>query len=436
MKYETMTKAVFEQRPNRFIAHCKLQGKVVVAHVKNTGRCREFLLPGAKVWLQDHRQEKKQRKTEFSLIAVEKETEQGTLLINMDSQAPNRVAEEGLLDGSIRLPLAEGEEICSVRREVTFGNSRFDLQVCTNRKIWYVEVKGVTLEETEQGIRTARFPDAPTERGVKHIHELTAAKEAGHGAAVLFIIQMPQVDLFRPNWQTHCDFGIALQQAQKAGVAVLAYDCTVTPDSLTAAKPVEVELSSSETALWFFTDDKEPLLRLLDEEDRTLLSTLHKEKAGEQSALAQALMKRAVKELGFSAVQIMRSEKGAPITDQKGLYVSASHTEGCCAAAAALHPVGIDVESIAAAREKVITRMFSKGEQAYLDSCGDRDLAFTKLWTLKEAYGKMRGIGLSAVKEVEFFEEDGPLICTDRNVRISTEQRDDYLISKVEYGSD
>lgn len=436
MKYETMTKAVFEQRPNRFIAHCKLQGKVVVAHVKNTGRCREFLLPGAKVWLQDHRQEKKQRKTEFSLIAVEKETEQGTLLINMDSQAPNRVAEEGLLDGSIRLPLAEGEEICSVRREVTFGNSRFDLQVCTNRKIWYVEVKGVTLEETEQGIRTARFPDAPTERGVKHIHELTAAKEAGHGAAVLFIIQMPQVDLFRPNWQTHCDFGISLQQAQKAGVAVLAYDCTVTPDSLTAAKPVEVELSSSETALWFFTDDKEPLLRLLDEEDRTLLSTLHKEKAGEQSALAQALMKRAAKELGFSAVQIMRSEKGAPITDQKGLYVSASHTEGCCAAAAALHPVGIDVESIAAAREKVITRMFSKGEQAYLDSCGDRDLAFTKLWTLKEAYGKMRGIGLSAVKEVEFFEEDGPLICTDRNVRISTEQRDDYLISKVEYGSD
>lgn len=436
MKYDTMTDAVFEQRPNRFLAHCKLQGETVVAHVKNTGRCRELLLPGVKVWLQDHRQEKKQRKTEFSLIAVEKETEQGTLLINMDSQAPNQVAEEGLMSGSIQLPLAEGEEICSVRREVTFGSSRFDLQVCTNQRIWYVEVKGVTLEESRQGIRTARFPDAPTQRGVKHIHELIAAKEAGYGAALLFLIQMTQVDQFRPNWQTHCDFGFALQQAQKAGVAVLAYDCRVTQASLTAAKPVKVNLSSCETALWFSADEKESLLALLDEEDGELLSTLHRGKAGEQSALVQALMKQAAKELGFSAVKITRNEKGAPITNRKELFVSASHTEGCCAAAAALHPVGIDAEVIGEAREKVIARLFSKREQAYLDACEDRNLAFTRLWTLKEAYGKMRGVGLSVAKEVEFFEENGLLICTDRGLKISTEQQNNKLISKVELGSD
>ena len=156
MKYESMTDAVFLQRPNRFIAQCERNGETVVAHVKNTGRCRELLLPGSRVWLQDHRGELKQRKTDFSLIAVEKQTEQGPLLINMDSQAPNKIAEEGLLDGSIRLPLDEGEEIVSVRREVSFGNSRFDLKVTTNRKIWYVEVKGVTLEDTVNGFRTAR----------------------------------------------------------------------------------------------------------------------------------------------------------------------------------------------------------------------------------------------------------------------------------------
>jgi len=238
MKYRSVVDAVFLQRPNRFIAHCLLNGEEVVAHVKNTGRCKELLLPGVPVILQDHRQEQGNRKTAFSLIAVEK----NGLLINMDSQAPNAVAEEALLNGSIQLPLEDGEEILSVRREVKYGQSRFDLKVTTNRKEWFVEVKGVTLEETVKGYRTARFPDAPTERGVKHIRELMEAKKAGCGAAVLFIIQMEDVDEFQPNRQTHAAFGHALREAQQAGVAVLAYDCHVEKDGFTPDKAVKVVL--------------------------------------------------------------------------------------------------------------------------------------------------------------------------------------------------
>lgn len=432
MKYESMVGAVFLQRPNRFLADCELQGESVVAHVKNTGRCRELLLPGVKVWLQDHRADPKQRKTSFSLIAVEKETAEGTMLINMDSQAPNKIAEEALLDGTIKLPLSEGEEILSIRREVTFGDSRFDLQVKTNQRLWYVEVKGVTLEETRNGFRTARFPDAPTERGAKHIHELIAAKEAGHGAAVLFIIQMPDVDVFRPNWRTHEAFGFALQQAQSAGVSVLAYDCSVRVGDVRAAEEVEVDLSATQTALWFSTDETELLLAELEEDDIQFLSTHHNGKAGEQSALAQALMKHAARQLGFPSVKITRDEKGAPITDVKGLYVSAAHTEGCCAAAASLHPIGIDAEPIAALREKVVKRLYSEKECAWMNAQSDKDKAFTMLWTLKEAYGKMRGVGLSAAKEVEFFD----IQCTDKSVQLQTKQQGNYLISIVEQGSD
>ncbi len=436
MKYGSMTDAVFVQRPNRFIAHCQRQGEAVVAHVKNTGRCRELLLPGVTVWLQDHRGERQQRKTEFSLIAVEKQTEQGTLLINMDSQAPNKIAEEALLNGRIKLPLEDGEEIISIRREVTFGSSRFDLQVTTNRRLWYVEVKGVTLEDTVEGYRTARFPDAPTERGVKHIHELIAAKRAGHGAAVLFIIQMPNVDEFRPNWRTHPDFGFALQQAENAGVAVLAYDCDVKVGEVSAAKKVSVELSSTQIALWFSTEDKAALLAELNREDLQLLSMLHHGKAAEQSALAQALMKRAARQLGFPQVLISRNEKGAPVAHLHGLYVSGSHTEGCCAAAASLAPVGIDVEPIAPLREKVAKRMYSEREQAWMYAHADPDEAFTLLWTLKEAYGKLCGEGLSAAKTVEFCEEDDRMLCSDESVRVRVNKQGNYLISVAESDSD
>ncbi len=239
MKYETVVDAVFLQRPNRFIAHCLLNGEEVVAHVKNTGRCKELLLPGVNVVLQDHRQEQGTRKTAFSLIAVEK----NGLLINMDSQAPNTVAEEALHNGSISLPLGMDEKILSIRREVKYGQSRFDLKVTTTQREWFVEVKGVTLEETVNGYRIARFPDAPTERGIKHIHELIQAKNDGYGTAILFIIQMENVDEFQPNWNTHQAFGCALQQAEEAGVSLLAYDCHVEKDGFAPADPVKVVLT-------------------------------------------------------------------------------------------------------------------------------------------------------------------------------------------------
>lgn len=246
MKYPKVADAVFLQRPNRFLARCLLNGEEVLAHVKNTGRCRELLVPGVRVYLQDHRGEEGKRKTVFSLIAVEKNTETGSLLVNLDSQAPNPVAEEGLKSGRIRLPLEEGEKLLSIRREVTYGGSRFDLMAESSQRRWYVEVKGVTLEETAGGERLVRFPDAPTQRGLKHVEELIRAKEAGFGAALLFLIQMEGADRFSPNWGTHEAFGHALRQAEKAGVALLAYDCTVEPDSLTAAKPVPIDLGEVE----------------------------------------------------------------------------------------------------------------------------------------------------------------------------------------------
>ena len=427
MKYANMTDAVFLQRPNRFIAHCSLNGEEVVAHVKNTGRCRELLIPGRKVWLQDHRGEAKSRKTNFSLIAVEK----GQLLINMDSQAPNAVAEEGLWSGAIQLPLEAGEEIIAICREVKYGDSRFDLQVSTNQKIWYVEVKGVTLEEDCFGQRTARFPDAPTERGIKHIHELISAKEAGHGAAVLFLIQMQDVERFTPNWRTHHAFGFALEQAQEAGVAVLAYDCLVSPDSLTVNHPVPAELSHRRVCAEFSTENKE-LLQILTEEDEAFLKAHHNGKARPASWLAQALMRRAAMELGFEDFKLSRSEAGAPVTDVKGLYVSASHTEGCVVGAASLHPVGIDAEPIASARDKVAQRMFHSSELEWMNAHPDKAYAFTLLWTLKEAYGKLRGVGLSAAKEVEFHFHNGVVFCSDPRLKITVEQRKNYIISIIE----
>lgn len=187
--------------------------------------------------------------------------------------------------------------------------------------------------------------------------------------------------------------------------------------------------------LWF-AEENNDVLSLLDEADQALLATLHKGKAKEQSSIAQALMKQAAMELGYSAVRITRSEKGAPVTDIPQLFVSATHTDGCCAAAAAHHPVGIDAQPVEACREKVMARLYSEKEQAFVCNHADKNYAFNLLWTLKEAYGKMKGVGLSAAKEVEFLWENGELHCSDRRLRFSSRQEKNILISTVEQLSD
>lgn len=214
MRYQRMEKAAFLARPNRFIAHVLLDGEEVVCHVKNTGRCRELLLPGAEVWLE--RGTNPQRKTLYDLIAVRK----GERLINMDAQAPNRVFAEW---ASQLEP-----EMTALRAEYTYGQSRLDFCLETPQGLHLVEVKGVTLEE---GGHT-RFPDAPTERGIKHLQELIRAVENGHKASVVFVIQMENVLDFAPNDATHPAFGAALRQAAAAGVQVVAVNCRVAPDSL------------------------------------------------------------------------------------------------------------------------------------------------------------------------------------------------------------
>ena len=226
MHYQTVVKGRFLRRPNRFIAHVETEDGVQICHVKNTGRCRELLLPGSAVYLE--RASNPARKTAYDLIAVEK----GDLLINMDAQAPNRVFHEWAAAGHF-LP-----GVRAIHPEYRYGASRLDFAIEAEDGLHLVEVKGVTLEEGG----TAKFPDAPTERGVKHIRELMAAVEAGIPAAIFFVIQMAGVDRFVPNDDTHPAFGQALREAAAAGVRVLAYDCAVTPDSLEIRAPVPVEL--------------------------------------------------------------------------------------------------------------------------------------------------------------------------------------------------
>ncbi|WP_293719663.1 DNA/RNA nuclease SfsA [uncultured Phascolarctobacterium sp.] len=222
MQYKEIKQGYFLARPNRFIAHIEIEGQVEVCHVKNTGRCRELLTPRAVVYVECHDDQK--RKTKYSLIAVKK----GGLLINMDSQAPNKVVNEWLQGGGL-VPA-----ITLLKPECKHGTSRFDFYVETLQQKLFIEVKGVTLEEN--GI--AMFPDAPTERGVKHLDELAQAVREGYAAAVIFVIQMRGVTCFKPNRRTHAAFAEALLRAQQAGVQVLAYDCKVTPDSLVLGEPV------------------------------------------------------------------------------------------------------------------------------------------------------------------------------------------------------
>lgn len=226
MKYRNITKGKFLSRPNRFIAQVELQGQVETVHVKNTGRCRELLIPGVEVILE--KSDNPSRKTGYDLIAVNKKGN----WINMDSQIPNKAAEEWLMKGEL-FP----EEI-TVHREKTYGNSRFDLYVESPCRKAFLEVKGVTLEE--DGI--ARFPDAPTKRGVKHIQELIHCLEDGYEAYLLFVIQMKGIQRFEPNWKTHPQLGEALIQAREAGVKLLAYDCLVTEDSIVVENSVPILL--------------------------------------------------------------------------------------------------------------------------------------------------------------------------------------------------
>ena len=226
MRYPNIHKATFLRRPNRFVAQVEWEGTEVTVHVKNTGRCRELLVPGATVYLV--RSDDPNRKTAFDLVAVEK----GELLVNMDSQAPNRVFGEWAASGAFVPGLT------LLRPETVWGDSRFDFYWEAGERKGFVEVKGCTLEDDG----AARFPDAPTLRGVKHLEELIRAKAAGYEAAVCFVLQMAPMKRFSPNDETHPAFGEALRRAAQAGVEFLAYECAVTPDSLRMTRPVPVIL--------------------------------------------------------------------------------------------------------------------------------------------------------------------------------------------------
>lgn len=230
MKYTKVIKSKFLARPNRFIAYCEVDGRQETVHVKNTGRCRELLVPGATVYLSVS--DNPDRKTKYDLIAVGKETPRGTIMINMDSQAPNASAFEWIQSGGI---FGEG---ATVRREVTYGKSRFDLYIEQGDRKAFVEVKGVTLEK--DGI--ASFPDAPTERGIKHINELISAQNDGFEAYILFVVQMKGIHTFTPNDETHKAFGDALRHAVESGVKILAYDCRVAPDEMIIDAPINIVL--------------------------------------------------------------------------------------------------------------------------------------------------------------------------------------------------
>ncbi len=228
MRYEQIVHGTFISRPNRFLARVKIDGVLHTVHVKNTGRCKELLQPDAEVVLEYHPDAAKiGRKTQYSLVGVYKELAGSTeeqqirMLVNMDSQAPNQVAREWLEQGGFERET--GMKVSGVRREVTYGQSRFDLAFQADGKPAFMEVKGVTLEVDG----TARFPDAPTERGVKHLRELQEAAAHGFGAYVLFVIQMKGIWRFEPNWETHEAFAQTLKTVSDNGVTVLAYDCLV-----------------------------------------------------------------------------------------------------------------------------------------------------------------------------------------------------------------
>ena len=258
MIYENIVQGKFVSRPNRFIAHVEIDGEEHVVHVKNTGRCKELLVPGAVVYLE--KSTNTSRSTAYDLIAVQK----GERIINMDSQIPNKVVAEWLKEGTFF------HDLVSLRPETTYGNSLFDLYVETSKEKVFIEVKGVTLEDEGE----VRFPDAPSERALKHVDELIKAKQEGYRAILIFVIQMKGVKWFTPNVNTQPEFGESLIRAAKAGVEIYAYDCEVTPDTIVMNEPVPVALSS-ENLKEFFRKDKlllvtNPLLKWYDTNKRTL----------------------------------------------------------------------------------------------------------------------------------------------------------------------
>ena len=225
MIYSCVKPGIFLERPNRFIARCEMEGVVHVCHVKNTGRCKELLVPGATVFLS--KASNPNRATQYDLIGVQK----GPRLINMDSQAPNQLFREWAISGGI-------PGLTLIKPEVFFGSSRFDFYLEAEGQKTFVEVKGVTLER--DGL--VLFPDAPTERGVRHVQELCRCVSEGYAAIIVFMIQMDNVRCFTPNDATHPAFGNALRAAREQGVRLLALDCHVTPESIEARNPVEIQL--------------------------------------------------------------------------------------------------------------------------------------------------------------------------------------------------
>ncbi len=235
MRYENIIKGKFISRPNRFIAMVEVEGESVKAHVKNTGRLGELLLPDAEVFLEDHEGRMGDRKLRYSLIGVVKEDEKGKRMVNIDSQAPNKVVKEAVQNG-ILMP-AGLKDVAYYKSEYKYGNSRFDFYAedSVGNKL-LGEIKGVTLEENGK----ARFPDAPTERGVKHIEELIEAIKQGYRACIVFVIKMKGVQSFSPNYDTHPEFGEALVKARDAGVEIIARDCIVGENELILDKNIEI----------------------------------------------------------------------------------------------------------------------------------------------------------------------------------------------------
>ena len=230
MKYDKkIIKAEFINRPNRFYSTVIVNGEEIKVHVPNTGRCREILIPGCTVFLRE--ETNPTRKTPYDLIAVYK----GNKLISIDSHIPNKVIDEALKNKKV-----EGlEEYTNILREKTFGKSRFDFKLSTDEgKEYFLEVKGVTLEENGH----SRFPDAPTERGAKHLFELVEAKKQGYGAGVMFLIQLEDVNKFSPNDERDKAFGEALRFAKENGIDIFAYNCIVTEDGIEIKEPVDIIL--------------------------------------------------------------------------------------------------------------------------------------------------------------------------------------------------
>ena len=230
IKYKKVKKGAFIERPNRFIAKVLVDGYEETVHVKNTGRCKELLVKDATVYLSVS--DNPSRKTKYDLIGVEKVTDRNILKVNMDSQIPNDVVAEWLRNCDLFSQKA------IIKREVFYNKSRFDFYIEDDNRRVFLEVKGVTLENN--GV--ASFPDAPTERGIKHINELIDCLNEGYEAYIFFVIQMKNIDYFTPNYETHPEFGEALKKAKNKGVKILAYDCIVTEDSIIIDKEIKVKL--------------------------------------------------------------------------------------------------------------------------------------------------------------------------------------------------